>query len=362
MLALCAVSCIDTDYDLKKLDKEMTLVPGMEVALEDADVIDSDLDVFFNVEGSQSAENDIIFVGGTSSVNAEKEVSNSELASGNNVSIPGSLETYFNRSNGFLSIPYIGQALEEPSIVLYVENPSNSSVAVAGNVTDGTITKQFYGVVPANKNVNLYLSERGEAIHYSGDTDGINVACTGFDEFFQGETLPEKLVVKDLVINGDTSNPGAVYPGPRSASNKFLFNAISMVSLYIKAGGRFEYNTKFDIPSGLDMEKYTVVAGDEIVLKAEVDIDGIKLNFTPKVSFDGSFVSVTMDPETIVGGNGPVEAVLTANFSAEPKDVKKANVDITIVNPSTKPVFITGAEKFKFSVKSIKLSEGITIK
>jgi len=330
---LFAVSCVNQDYDLDNLNKEMNVLEGSKIAVNQeekivvGDFIDLEKNgIKINSDGAYYSE----FSSEAKTFNA----SDSELSEGFAIQQPLSID--LSKTPDALKQP--GVKLSGFELSFTIDNPCSYPVYVSGVAKGSGKSYQFSGVkIPANSTnyvATLPVSDK-------------------LDDFFT--PVPENITIEDLKLTSTVTK--AVIITGNEKKYAFKVAASSLVNLKFKPHSKMEVEYESEQEIVLDIEGVSI---ESCTINGTIT-NGIPLAFEAEASGEG----FTIDKITVPAGtpSNPSVTEFTLKVTAEGKltSLKNAIIKASVINDSDVEVFV-GADNFiSIKVGDVTLDGGINV-
>lgn len=342
-LGAVVISCDDA-YDLNNIEKEITVLPGLSVSINQSlDDVSSDnmLDLSSLGTGSDYDDSGNYLVN-SSSNSIASTVSGSDYSaflSGNEMSIDGTLTLSFD-------VPDFMKDAESdfniPTAAIQLHASGFAGCTLSGIAKKGNVSVPFTGVV-SYEDVLLI------------DSDEIKALFSKFD----GDILLTNLKVKVPSVM-----PTSEYKVALVGSLSYTLQAKSLFTLTFAPGSSLSYTYTFKLDElGMDFSKFSFTAEK---FMAQVNVKNSLPLELSIVSIKTSDIngSIEVSPAIAAGTvDSPATTTVTATVvSTTPvSEVKKVTCTIKAVNKTASPVTINKGQSISLTFGELKLISGITV-
>lgn len=346
LLASVFTSCINEDYDLTKINTEMTVLPELSVPVS-KEIEGLGANTLMNLSGSSvKADSE----GNFSISSAKSSMANMTLSAeslSNGVTVNDTLHIAFNGVPSFLQSEDCAFSLSNPQIRFSATNPSTSDLVIKARATaygeaivltrsEATRSAEITAVIPAGAYNTTVFAE-------SASIEGLF------------SPIPEYITIDEIEI---------ISSEEVSAENvKLSLQGSANVPLCFEAGSSVTVDYTIDTKSlGIDLSGKNISTGD---FKAACSvISTFPLDFDVEVSVAGPATSVSLDK--VIGGGSidcPATTDLNANFSCEGNitDINKVTLHITATNKSGENVTLNDSMALSIAISELLLTDGITV-
>lgn len=343
--ALSVTSCIKEEYSLEKLDTAITILPGLEVPLDNEFVlpvlealgtVKKGEDHHLTVDAAGNYRCPCIFNGNTDFRVSAEDFTRTSVFGFNNT------ELVFPFEGGPMDpLVKCGTDMDSP-VILEIDNPTGIELDLGGGVIAGEKYALVTGVkVPAGKSEIVLGSDEVKAIF---------------------RPLPSMAYIYRMFVQ----KPVQEVPKPAS---EYVFKLGAVVPLAIMGGEVISYDYECDMVKEMGL--------DEMLASVDFDFDDIELeleviNKTPfDVNMDldksGSEFQGDIDGlKEISAGTPqvPVTTMLNLHISSLDKNATamKFNVRAAVPQSYNPSVALNEQQEVIFRARSIKFTKGITIK
>ena len=342
-LGAVVISCDDA-YDLNNIEKEITVIPGLSVSINQSlDDVTSDnmLDMASLGSGSDYDESGNYLVNSSSNsiTSSISGTDYSAFVSGSETALEGTLTLSY-------EVPdFMKDAQSDfsiPTAAIQLHATGFAGCTLSGVAKKGTASVPFSGVVTSG---DILLLE----------SDEIKALFSKFD----GDIL-----LTDLKVKSASVTPGSKYKVAIAGGLSYTLQAKSFFTLTFAPGSSLSYTYTFNLDElGLDFSKFSFTAEKFVAqvkvknsLPLELSIESIRTS-----DINGS---IEIAPAIAAGTvESPVTTSVTATVTSTTpvSEIKKVTCTIKAVNKTASPVTINRGQSISLTFGELNLVSGITV-
>lgn len=335
-----ATSCVDQEYDLTQIDREITVLPNLEIPV-DGILEESGIDLSTESLFDFTLTEDLVTNDEGTLVTKTKEtepvavaVSKNDVENG--VTLDKSIPISFGDVPEFITNPDSKILFETIPVSVIIENPLDGPVSVSADIVfDGK-----------RKKIEWDLLQK------EGPQEAI------FDIANDINHLPSEICVENFHLKkiGSKAAPSIT----AAETYTFMLNASALVPISIRPGSVFDYVVEVN---DLNLEIAALPA--DIIGLSEISLKGTVTSGMP-VSIEGTVVEpdngLTGSISRIAAFAKDQEFVVSAKAPNGLGTIKTLIITLTISNDTDKVANFTNEFPISFTIDSMSIPSGITIK
>lgn len=344
-VAAAASSCINEDYDLAKLNPEMTVIPELTVPVN-KEIEGLGAQTLMSLKGtSVKADKDGNYtLTNVKGATVKMTLSGSSLSEG--IAVSDTIGIAFKNVPSFLQSEDCGFKLCRPQMRFVASNSSSNEIVMTARAT-------AYGEAIQTKSENSRTVELTAVIPAGASSATVLAECEGLEALFS--PVPEYIKVDDIVFHSAEEI--------NTKSVKVSLQGGAEIPLCFEAGSSVIVDYTVDVKKlGIDLSSYGV---NTEKFSADCKVKStFPMDFDVEVLVSGPQAEVELD-RIIEGGSieAPSTTDVKANFSCDGNinDIKTVTLHVKATNRSMEDITLTQDMSLSVAVSEIFLTEGITL-